>query len=46
MLSALVILVEAGRRVYRVLAKGIYTVQGQTILKTDPGFQPPDYGEA
>jgi carbon starvation protein len=46
MLCALVILVEAGRRIYRVLAKGIYTVQGKTVLKTDPGFHPPDYGEA
>ncbi len=46
MLSTLVILVEAGRRVYRVLARGIYTVHGQTVLKSDPGFRPPDYGEA
>ena len=29
-----------------VLAKGIYTVHGKTVLKTDPGFRPPDYGEA
>jgi carbon starvation protein len=46
MICALIILVEAGRRVYRVLAKGIYTVHGKTVLKTDPDFHPPDYGEA
>ncbi len=46
MLCAVIILVEAGRRVHRVLVKGIYTVHGKTVLKTDPDFRPPDYGEA
>jgi len=46
MISALVILVEAGRRVYRVLAKGIYTIHGKTVFKSDPDFRPPDYGDA
>jgi len=46
MVCAIIILVESMRRCYRVLARGIYTVKGQKILRSDPDFKAPDYGEA
>ncbi len=46
MVCAVVILVESGRRAYRVLAKGRYTVQGKPVSASDPGFKPPEFGEA
>jgi carbon starvation protein len=46
MACAIIILVESGRRTYRVLARGIYTVHGREIRRTDPDFKPPDFGEA
>jgi carbon starvation protein len=46
MFCAVVILIESGRRAYRVLAKGQYTVLGKPVNASDPGFQPPDFGEA
>ena len=46
MVCAVIILIESARRVYKVLVKGIYTVHGREIRKTDPGFKAPDFGEA
>ena len=46
MVCAVIILVESGRRAWRVLAKGQYTVQGKPVSANDPGFRPPDFGEA
>jgi carbon starvation protein len=46
MACAVIILIESGRRTYRVLARGIYTVHGREIRRTDPDFKPPDFGEA
>jgi len=46
MFCAVVILVESGRRAYRVLVRGQYTVQGKPVSISDPGFRPPDFGEA
>jgi carbon starvation protein len=46
MFCAVVILFESGRRAYRVLVKGELTVQGQPVSVRDPGFHPPDFGEA
>jgi len=44
MVAAVVIVVEAFRRGYRVLAKGEYCVRGQVVYETEPQFSPPDYG--
>lgn len=46
MVCAVIILFESARRVYKVLVKGIYTVHGREIRRTDPGFKAPDFGEA
>jgi carbon starvation protein len=46
MLCSVVILVESGRRAYRVLAKGQYTVLGKPVNASDPGFKPPEFGGA
>jgi len=46
MVAAALILVESGRRAWRVLAKGQYTVQGKPVSANEPGFRPPDFGEA
>jgi carbon starvation protein len=44
MICAVVILVEAFRRWYRVLVKGQYSVSGQPVYETDRDFTPPQYG--
>jgi carbon starvation protein len=46
MACAVVILYEAGRRSYRVLAKGIYTRYGVVVLTSEADRRPPDFGEA
>jgi carbon starvation protein len=46
MVCAVIILIESARRVHRVLVKGIYTVHGREIRRTDPDFKAPDFGEA
>ena len=46
MACSVIILAESARRAYRVLAKGRYTVRGRVVSATDPGFKPPDFGEA
>jgi hypothetical protein len=46
MACLVVIVIETGRRSYRVLIKGRYTVHGKEILASAPDFKPPDYGEA
>ena len=46
MVCAVIILSESGRRTYRVLVRGIYTVHGHEIRRTDPDFKAPDFGEA
>ena len=43
MIAAVVIVIEAFRRGYRVLAKGEYCVRGQVVYETEPQFSPPDY---
>ncbi len=42
----LVILVESFRRARRVLVGGRFTVLGKPALAADPGFRPPDFGQA
>ena len=44
MICAVIILIEALRRWYRVLAKGEYSVEGQVVYATDGEFSPPEYG--
>jgi len=44
MACALVVLVEAGRRWYRVLVKGEYLVDGQVVSSSDGKFTPPNFG--
>jgi carbon starvation protein len=44
MVCAVVILIEAARRWYRVLAKGEYLVAGQVVSTSDSKFTPPTYG--
>ncbi|HUI09885.1 MAG TPA: carbon starvation CstA 5TM domain-containing protein, partial [Bacteroidota bacterium] len=44
MACAVIILVEAGRRWFRVLVKGEYLVQGQVVSASDGKFIPPTYG--
>jgi carbon starvation protein len=46
MACAVVILIESGRRAYRVLVQGRYSVHGRPVGAADPGFRPPDFGEA
>lgn len=44
MTCAVIVLVEAFRRWYRVLGKGQYTVAGETAYAKDPDFTPPEFG--
>jgi carbon starvation protein len=44
MVCAIVVLVEAGRRWYRVLVKGEYLVDGQVVTSSDGNFTPPNFG--
>lgn len=44
MVCAVTILVEAGRRWFRVLVKGEYLVAGQVVSVSDEKFTPPHYG--
>jgi carbon starvation protein len=44
MVCAVVILIEAGRRWYRVLVKGEYLVRGEVVSSSDGKFVPPTYG--
>ena len=44
MICAVIILVEAFRRWYRVLVKGEYRVAGKVVYSTEGKFSPPDYG--
>jgi carbon starvation protein len=44
MVCAVIVLVEAMRRWYKVLAKGEYTVAGQVVYATEKNFCPPEYG--
>jgi len=46
MACSVIILVESGRRAWRVLVQGKYTVQGRAVSAKEPGFRPPDFGEA
>jgi carbon starvation protein len=46
MVCVVVVLIESVRRAYRVLALGKYTRAGKAISVTDPGFAPPEYGQA
>lgn len=41
---AVIVLVEAGKRWYRVLVKDEYVVNGRVRLGSEGGFTPPDYG--
>jgi len=44
MACAVVIIVEALRRWYRVLVRGQYSVAGQPVAVTEGNFSPPAYG--
>ncbi len=44
MICAVVILVEAFRRWYKVLRRGEYSIQGEAVHLTDKNFTPPEYG--
>jgi len=44
MVCAVIILIEAGRRWYRVLVKGEYLVRGEVVSASDGKFIPPTYG--
>ncbi|HUI64766.1 MAG TPA: carbon starvation protein A [Bacteroidota bacterium] len=44
MICAVIVLVEAGRRWYRVLVKGEYLVAGQVVSASERDFAPPTYG--
>jgi len=44
MICAVVILIEAGRRWFRVLVRGEYLIQGQVVSASDGKFIPPTYG--
>jgi carbon starvation protein len=46
MACSVIILFESARRAWRVLVRGQYTVQGRPVSAADPGFRPPDFGEA
>ncbi len=46
MLCVVVILVESARRAWRVLVHDRYTVRGKAVSASEPGFSPPDFGEA
>jgi carbon starvation protein len=44
MACAIIVLVEAVRRWYKVLAKGEYSAGGQLVYATEKNFSPPEYG--
>jgi hypothetical protein len=44
MVCALIVLIEAAKRWYRVLVKGEYLVAGQVVSTADERFVPPTYG--
>lgn len=44
MTCAVIVLVEAVRRWYRVLRKGQYQIEGQPVYANDPNFNPPEFG--
>ncbi|MBI5093263.1 MAG: hypothetical protein HZB26_12590, partial [Candidatus Hydrogenedentes bacterium] len=46
MACAIIVLIECGRRAYRVLAQGRYTRAGKTATALNAPFAPPEYGEA
>jgi len=46
MFCVVVVLIESFKRAYRVLIQGKYSRAGKTVMASDPGFQPPEYGEA
>jgi carbon starvation protein len=44
MLCAVIVLVEAFKRWYRVLVKGEYSIGGKIVYAKDSKFSPPEYG--
>jgi hypothetical protein len=44
MVCAVGVLIEAGRRWYRVIVKGEYLVGGQVVSASDEKFTPPTFG--
>jgi carbon starvation protein len=46
MVCLILIIIETARRAYRVLVQGRYTVHGRPVSASEPGFAPPDFGEA
>ncbi len=44
MVCAVIVLIEAAKRWYRVLVKGEYLVGGQVVSSSDEKFNPPSYG--
>jgi carbon starvation protein len=44
MFCAVVILIEAFRRWYKVLVKGAYSIAGRVVYAKDEKFTPPEYG--
>jgi hypothetical protein len=44
MVCAVIVLIEAAKRWYRVLVKGEYLVAGQVVSTADERFVPPTYG--
>jgi carbon starvation protein len=46
MFCVVIVLLESLRKAYKVLIQGRYSKKGKEILASDPGFEPPEYGEA
>jgi hypothetical protein len=46
MSCVVIVLGEAVRRAWRVLAQGRYTLAGREVAIGTPGFEPPEFGEA
>jgi carbon starvation protein len=46
MACLILVIVETVRRAYGVLVRGRYTVHGRPVSSGDPGFSPPEFGEA
>ncbi|TAK61839.1 MAG: carbon starvation protein A [Bacteroidetes bacterium] len=44
MICAIIILIEAARRWYKVLIKKEYIIEGKVVPVSDAGFTPPEYG--
>jgi carbon starvation protein len=44
MACAVIVLIEAFKRWYRVLVRGQYSVAGEVVYSTDKNFSPPQYG--